>query len=117
MHAMVHAPMWAQYIFIIATGLIVFFYLVIAWQFWDARSNPNIGVNGGEKAKKALGELVAIFVLCAVSGYVPKLVFKMFPEAVPSLWPVMFFSHVALAGWAGRYAMGRQASHIMARLN
>lgn len=116
MHAIVHAPLWAQGLFQISVGFIVFLYLVIAWQFWDARNNERVGTGDGKRARGALGELIAIFVLCAFSGYAPKLIFGVIPEYVSSLWPMMLVSHCLLALWAGKFVLGRQAAHIMARL-
>jgi glycerol-3-phosphate acyltransferase PlsY len=59
--------------------IIIIAYLGIAYQFWVRRK----GTSG--RATRALGQLVVIFVFCAVCGYVPRLI---------------GLAHVQLDGWS-----------------
>jgi heme A synthase len=76
---------------------IIFAYLVIAWQFWHRR-------NGDRRARQALNQLIAIFVLCSFCGYLPRLLH--FPT-----W-LLAALHFALLICAWAYVAARQADSI-----
>lgn len=69
--------------------IIIIAYLGIAFQFWTRRR----GTAG--RATTALGQLVVIFVFCALCGYLPRLV--ALPEAL------LIAAHVVLATSAWAY--------------
>jgi hypothetical protein len=74
--------------------IIIIAYLGIAYQFWVRRK----GTSG--RATRALGQLVVIFVFCAVCGYVPRLI-ELPPTAI-------LVAHVILAtaAWAYMFSGG-----------
>ena len=67
---------------------IIIAYLGIAFQFWSRRR----GANG--RATRALGQLVVIFVFCAICGYLPRLV------EIPALALLAAHAVLAVAAWA-----------------
>ncbi|MFN3388879.1 MAG: hypothetical protein ACK40O_08085 [Allosphingosinicella sp.] len=67
---------------------IIIAYLGIALQFWTRRR----GTNG--RATRALGQLVVIFVFCAICGYLPRLI------EIPALPLLAAHAVLAVAAWA-----------------
>lgn len=67
---------------------IIIAYLGIAFQFWTRRR----GTNG--RATRALGQLVVIFVFCAICGYLPRLI------GIPALLLLAAHAVLAFAAWA-----------------
>lgn len=67
---------------------IIIAYLGIAVQFWTRRR----GTNG--RATRALGQLVVIFVFCAICGYLPRLI------DLPALPLLAAHAVLAVAAWA-----------------
>lgn len=98
MHVTYHIEGWPGVLMQVFLYGIVFAYLVIAWQFWHRR-------NGDPKARKALNQLVGIFVLCSFAGYVPRLFH--FPD-----WALLVI-HGALFACAWAYVSARQADTIL----
>jgi len=78
---------------------IIIAYFAIAYQFWTRRK----GAQG--RATRALGQLVVIFVFCAVCGYVPRLV--AIPEAV------LIVAHAVLAAAAWAYMVSGQVDRLL----
>lgn len=78
---------------------IIFAYLGIAYQFWTRRR----GSDG--RATRALGQLVVIFVFCAVCGYVPRLV------DIPAT--VLLAAHAVLAAAAWAYLLSGQEDRLV----
>jgi hypothetical protein len=78
---------------------IIFAYLGIAYQFWTRRK----GSDG--RATRALGQLVVIFVFCAVCGYVPRLV------EIPAA--VLLVAHAVLAAAAWAYLLSGQVDRLV----
>lgn len=78
---------------------IIIAYLGIAYQFWTRRK----GSDG--RATRALGQLVVIFVFCAVCGYVPRLV------DIPAA--VLLAAHAVLAAAAWAYLMSGQVDRLI----
>ncbi len=123
MHAMIHAPMWAQFMFIAAVTLIFGFYILIGWQFWDALKNEKVGLVYDEidedqrkkEGARAFGALLTVFILCAFAGYFSKLIFFFIPSSPPEMWVYMLSTHGSLSLCAGYYALTRQVNHIAAR--
>ena len=77
---------------------IILAYLGIAWQFWTRRR----GSSG--RATTALGQLVVIFVFCALCGYLPRLV------DVPPL--LLIVAHAVLAASAWAYMLMGQVDRL-----
>jgi hypothetical protein len=77
---------------------IVVAYLGIAYQFWTRRRS----VSG--RATTALGQLVIIFVFCALCGYLPRLV--ELPQAV------LLVAHAVLAAAAWAYMLSGQVDRL-----
>lgn len=67
---------------------IIIAYFGIALQFWTRRR----GTNG--RATRALGQLVVIFVFCAICGYLPRLI------DIPTLPLIAAHAVLAVAAWA-----------------
>lgn len=82
--------------------LIVSGYLIIAFQFWSLLSSSG-------KAKKALLELISIFILCSVCGYLSRIV----------LIPVWLLNglHCVLILFTYAFVFRHQASEIVKALN
>jgi hypothetical protein len=78
---------------------IIIAYLAIAYQFWSRRR----GAEG--RATRALGQLVVIFVFCAVCGYVPRLV------AIPA--ELLLVAHAVLAAAAWAYMLSGQVDRLV----
>lgn len=78
---------------------IIVAYLGIAYQFWTRRR----GADG--RATRALGQLVVIFVFCAVCGYIPRLV------EIPAT--VLLFAHAVLAAAAWAYMLSGQVDRLV----
>jgi hypothetical protein len=78
---------------------IVVAYLGIAYQFWSRRK----GAEG--RATRALGQLVVIFVFCAICGYVPRLV------ELPA--PALLIAHAVLATAAWAYLLTGQVDRLV----
>jgi hypothetical protein len=78
---------------------IVIAYLGIAYQFWTRRK----GSDG--RATRALGQLVVIFVFCAVCGYVPRLV------DIPAA--ALLVAHAVLAAAAWAYMLSGQVDRLI----
>jgi hypothetical protein len=78
---------------------IIIAYLAIAYQFWTRRR----GAEG--RATRALGQLVVIFVFCAVCGYIPRLV------AIPA--EVLLVAHAVLAAAAWAYMLSGQVDRLV----
>jgi hypothetical protein len=78
---------------------IIVAYLGIAYQFWTRRK----GANG--RATRALGQLVIIFVFCAICGYIPRLV------EIPLV--VLLLAHAVLAAAAWAYLMSGQVDRLI----
>jgi hypothetical protein len=78
---------------------IIFAYLGIAYQVWTRRK----GSDG--RATRALGQLVVIFVFCAVCGYVPRLV------EIPAA--VLLVAHAVLAAAAWAYLLSGQVDRLV----
>jgi heme A synthase len=76
---------------------IIIGYIVIAFQFWRKR-------NGDPVARRALGRLFFIFILCSFAGYLPRLVD--FPN-----W-LMVVIHALLFFFTWSYVLARQAEVI-----
>lgn len=84
----------------ILVGIIIG-YLVIAWQFrglWTKTESKQ------SKAKLSLGLLIAVFVLCAISGYAPRII--EFPLVVH------LATHCVLLTATWWFILTRQASKI-----
>lgn len=89
---------------------IILAYLCIAGQFWAARRRLKAGLvnaTGGDPIK-AFGYLVAIFVLCSLSGYLPRMV--VFPDGL------MVLIHGALFACSWAFVLTRQTVVIAATL-
>jgi hypothetical protein len=78
---------------------IIIAYLGIAFQFWTRRK----GAEG--RATRALGQLVVIFVFCAVCGYLPRLF-----EIPASL---LLVAHAVLAASAWGYMLTGQVDRLV----
>jgi hypothetical protein len=78
---------------------IIIAYLGIAYQFWSRRR----GAEG--RATRALGQLVVIFVFCAVCGYVPRLV------EIPA--EALLVAHAVLAAAAWAYMLSGQVDRLV----
>jgi Na+/proline symporter len=97
MHTSYYIDGWAGFLMEIFLVGIPFGYIIIAGQFWRKR-------NGDPVARRALGQLFAIFVFCSFAGYVPRLIH--FPTwLMVSVHAVLFF-----VTW--RYVLSRQAEVI-----
>jgi len=80
---------------------IIVSYLVIAWQFrglWKKTDSKNA------RAKTGLALLIAVFVLCSMSGYLPRVIH------MPILIQDAFHVVLALASWW--FILTRQAARI-----
>lgn len=87
---------------------IIFGYLLIAWQFWNASkpiaARPMARVDAElleERARTAFKQLMLIFILCSMSGYIPRLV------KVPDWAFVFLHGSLFFATWW--YVLSRQA--------
>jgi hypothetical protein len=78
---------------------IIIAYLAIAYQFWTRRR----GAEG--RATRALGQLVVIFVFCAVCGYIPRLI------SIPA--EVLLVAHAVLAAAAWAYMLSGQVDRLV----
>jgi glycerol-3-phosphate acyltransferase PlsY len=83
--------------------IIIVAYLGIAFQFWTRRR----GTAG--RATTALGQLVVIFVFCALCGYLPRLV--ALPEAL------LISAHVVLAAAAWAYFFSGNVDRLTVALD
>jgi hypothetical protein len=83
--------------------IIIVAYLGIAFQFWTRRR----GTAG--RATTALGQLVVIFVFCALCGYLPRLV--ALPEAL------LVAAHVVLAAAAWAYFFSGNVDRLTVALD
>lgn len=83
--------------------IIIVAYLGIAFQFWTRRK----GTAG--RATTALGQLVIIFVFCALCGYLPRLV--PLPEAL------LIAAHLVLATSAGAYFFSGNVDRLTVALD
>jgi hypothetical protein len=83
--------------------IIIVAYLGIAFQFWTRRQ----GTAG--RATRALGQLVVIFVFCAMCGYLPRLV--ALPEAL------LVSAHLVLAGAAWAYFFSGNVDRLTVALD
>jgi hypothetical protein len=100
---------WPAVVLHAAIALIIVGYLIIAFQFWLAKKShgsgaPMAGVSAvflRERAGRAFMQLLVIFILCGLSGYVPRLI------SVPI--NLFILTHVLLAAAAWRYILSRQA--------
>jgi hypothetical protein len=77
---------------------IVVAYLGIAYQFWTRRRSAT------GRATTALGQLVIIFVFCALCGYLPRLV--ELPQGV------LLVAHTVLAAAAWAYMLSGQVDRL-----
>jgi len=91
-----------EFIHDISTGLIIAAYLVFAWQMFKQISWSEIGKGG-----KAVALLTAVFVLCAMTGYLTDLIL------LPQWLDVML--HVALAG-ASIWLIATNQAQFIARM-
>lgn len=76
---------------------IILAYVMIALQFWLRR-------NGERRARRALSQLFAIFILCSLCGYLPRLV------PFPTWLLVALHALLFIVAWL--YAAARQADVI-----
>jgi hypothetical protein len=83
--------------------IIIIAYLGIAFQFWTRRR----GTAG--RATTALGQLVVIFVFCALCGYLPRLV--ALPEAL------LIAAHIVLATSAWAYFFSGNVDRLTVALD
>jgi hypothetical protein len=83
--------------------IIIVAYLGIAFQFWTRRR----GTAG--RATTALGQLVVIFVFCALCGYLPRLV--ALPEAL------LVAAHIVLAASAWAYFFSGNVDRLTVALD
>lgn len=103
------APAWAMVLLDICCGLIVIIYCWIGWQGWQARSlPPAAGPGDGDRARCAAAQFFGIFVMCAVSGYLPRL--------IPIDWRIVVAAHVVLTTVAVLFAHSGRAALIVRRL-
>ncbi len=111
MHSEYHIEgVWGVMMNAFLIGIIIG-YLVIAWQFNRARAGYEEADNRDhtkDRAARACGQLIAIFVACALTGYLPRLI------NFPNAFFVASHGVLFLATW--RYVFARNAAVIATAL-